>query len=99
MFFWEVALHSIWITEDGELRGSVLSCEDCTVKSARPHPFDTKKVEVDFSKKSIFMDFRGKKSRLSSSKKVDLRILGAKKVDFYHQKIELKIFDALKGLV
>ena len=24
--------HSIWITEDGELRGSVLSCEDCTVK-------------------------------------------------------------------
>ena len=29
--------------------------------SARPHPFDTKKVEVDFSKKSIFMDFRGKK--------------------------------------
>ena len=28
---------------------------------ARPHPFDTKKVEVDFSKKSIFMDFRGKK--------------------------------------
>ena len=47
-------------------------------KTARPHPFDTKKVEVDFSKKSIFMDFRGKKSRLSSSKKVDLRILGAK---------------------
>ena len=30
-------------------------------KTARPHPFDTKKVEVDFSKKSIFMDFRGKK--------------------------------------
>ena len=30
-------------------------------KAARPHPFDTKKVEVDFSKKSIFMDFRGKK--------------------------------------
>ena len=29
--------------------------------AARPHPFDTKKVEVDFSKKSIFMDFRGKK--------------------------------------
>ena len=24
--------HSIWITEDGELRGTVLYCEDCTVK-------------------------------------------------------------------
>ena len=31
------------------------------LRTARPHPFDTKKVEVDFSKKSIFMDFRGKK--------------------------------------
>ena len=31
------------------------------ITTARPHPFDTKKVEVDFLKKSIFMDFRGKK--------------------------------------
>ena len=48
-------------------------------------------------KKSRFVDFRGKKRRLSASKKVDLRILGAKKSRFNHQKIELKIFNAFKG--
>ena len=25
--------HSIWITKDGELRGSVLSCEECTIRT------------------------------------------------------------------
>ena len=65
-----------------------MSCRKAShcATSARPHPFDTKKVEVDFSKKSIFMDFRGKKSRLSSSKKVDLRILGAKRSRFLSSK-------------
>ena len=70
------------------------------IRTALPHPFQTKKVEVDFFlKKSRFVDFRGKKRRLSASKKVDLRILGAKKSRFNNQKIELKIFNALKGLV
>ena len=51
------------------------------INPALPHPFQTKKVEVDFWKKSRFVDFRGKKKETFSLKKVDLRILGAKKVD------------------
>ena len=55
--------------------------------AARPHPFDTKKVEVDFLKKTIYLWISGvKKSRLSSSKKVDLWILGAKKSRFLSSK-------------
>ena len=77
----------------------VVSSGSVVCSTALPHPFQTKKVEVDFWKKSRFVDFRGKKRRLSASKKVDLRILGAKKSRFNHQKIELKIFNALKGLV
>ena len=38
---------------------TVLYCADYI--SALPHPFHTKKVEVDFFKKSRFVDFRGQK--------------------------------------
>ena len=62
-------------------------------------PLTQKKQKQTFQKKVYLWISGVKKSRLSSSKKVDLRILGAKKSRFNHQKIELKIFNALMGLV
>ena len=62
-------------------------------------PFKQKKQKQIFEKKVDLQISGVKKRRLSASKKVDLRILGAKKSRFNHQKIELKIFNALKGLV